>query len=305
MRSKSSIGCSSVGPGRLIPAAVTQIERPSWAAAVSTSGRRRPATGRPRRSVCPPATLSDLFGNRCQLRRRTGEQRDVRARLGKSKRHGTPDASPAPVTIACRPSSRCVGRPKRPRFILDLTPKLDEAGVRAIAAREQLIGLFLRHSRNPRPVFTPKSPLRDVLAQKSGSREALAETSLERLVDICVDVEPGQVGDGERPEEREPEAERASARPRRPAPAWRARPPRSLPLPGTSRTGSGWRRTPARRRRRRRPSRGASALPRPVARPGRRSQERGSPRRRERGAAARTSASRGTGRVAAVRQRAR
>ena len=56
--------------------------------------------------------------------------------------------------------------------------------------------------------MTPKSPRVDVLAKSFGRGEPRAETLLERVEDVGVDVEPGHVRDRERPEEWKPEAER-------------------------------------------------------------------------------------------------
>ena len=160
-------------------------------------------------------------------------------------------------------------------------------------------------SRNPRPVLTPKSPRRDVLAQDAGGGEARAEAALERLVDVRVDVEPRHVGDRERPEEREPEAER-----------------RAHDLVDLLGRGEAVLHDPGRLPEHREldpvgdepgavaDDDGGLAEPRQrsddlLARPARPSTGRGSPPRTGRAAAARTSASRGSGPAVAAPPRAR
>ena len=109
-RSKSSIGCSSVGPGRLSPAAVTQMARPSLAAAVSTSrstswesARRRRTSPRARRAR---RTSAATAASSSSERENSVSVAPASARASAAAR---PIPRPAPVTIACRPSSRCVG----------------------------------------------------------------------------------------------------------------------------------------------------------------------------------------------------
>ena len=96
-RSKSSIGCSSVGPGRFSPAAVTQIERPSSAAAVSTS-RSTSAADRtsPTHVSARPPRSRYLVGDRGQLVLRAGEERDARSRLREGERRRAADPAPCP-----------------------------------------------------------------------------------------------------------------------------------------------------------------------------------------------------------------
>ena len=72
----------------------------------------------------------------------------------------------------------------------------------------KLARLVLRELEEPAPGLDAVLPARDVVAQDGGRREAVAEATLERVEDVGVDVEPRHVGDRERAEEREPEAER-------------------------------------------------------------------------------------------------
>src|SRR3712207_7433295 len=64
--------------------------------------------------------------------------------------------------------------------------------------------------QEPRPALCARaSPLHE-LAQSIGSLEPLTQTPLEGFENAGVDVEPGHVGDLERAEERQPEAEAAT-----------------------------------------------------------------------------------------------
>ncbi len=109
-RSKSSTGCSSVGPGRLRPAAVTQMARPSFAAACSTrrstsvAERTSPThvSARLPRSRTSSATASSSSSDR----EKSVTSAPASARASAAAR---PIPRPAPVTIACRPSRRWVG----------------------------------------------------------------------------------------------------------------------------------------------------------------------------------------------------
>ena len=63
------------------------------------------------------------------------------------------------------------------------------------------------YSPKPSPVLVPEPARVDELAQRAGHRELRADVALERLEHARVGVEPGHVGDQERAEERQAEAE--------------------------------------------------------------------------------------------------
>ena len=86
--------------------------------------------------------------------------------------------------------------------------ELRERNVRTVPPVDQLVRLRLGQLQEPAPRLDAELAPVDVLPQYLGSGEAGAEATLERLVDVGVDVEAGHVRDRERAEERQAEAER-------------------------------------------------------------------------------------------------
>ena len=153
-RSKSSMGCSSVAPGRFSPAAVTQMARPSLAAAASTSrstsrGDRTSPTqvsARPPRSLTSSATAASS----ASVREKSVSVAPASARASAAAR---PIPRPAPVTIACRPSSRWVGRVAAGPAV---TPRSPSGAAPARRRR----GLCDRSTRRPAPAKGRESRVR-------------------------------------------------------------------------------------------------------------------------------------------------
>ena len=115
-----------------------------------------------------------------------------------------PMPRPAPVTIACCPSSLWVGR----TLMSPARAERGEPDVSAIPPLDQDLRLLRRQTEEAAPGLDAELAAVDVLAQERGRRERIAESALEGVVDVRVHVQASQVGDRERAEERQPEAER-------------------------------------------------------------------------------------------------
>ena len=157
-----------------------------------------------------PAARPHLVRDRLELDLRPGEERDVRARLGEGERRGPSDPTPGAGHDRV-PAVEPLGGKHRSgdgRHDSMLPPQLRQRDVRAVPPVDQLVRLRLGQLQEPASRLDAELAPVDVLPQHLGSGEAGAEATLERLVDVGVDVEAGHVRDRERAEERQPEAER-------------------------------------------------------------------------------------------------
>ena len=157
-----------------------------------------------------PAALPHLVRDRLELDLRPGEERDVRAGLGEGERRGPSDPTPGAGHDRV-PAVEPLGGKHRSgdgRHDSISRLKLRQRNVRAVPPVDQLVRLRLGELQEPAPRLDAELAPVDVLLQYLGSGEAGAKATLERVVDVGVDVEAGHVSDRERAEERQPEAER-------------------------------------------------------------------------------------------------